>query len=332
MKILVSLLLASLGATTVAQRPTSDFKLALTDHTGQLSWHAEGFKIVQSSAKPLGHEVGIRGEDKSRDLSFLGFLFLSPEGAPLTSAKCRDQVISFDKKNNPNLQSLRTSELTRSSGLPVALITYSAKGSKGIEYVVRGFIASDDICGDLEFYSNKPISDQDPGVAAIFSSYQFEPAYKPAYKDIFLYAQILYQNEMFKAAAPVFEKAMTMIPSDGAPFSSALVATRVTTDQAGMAYGISGDTKKARSIFEAAIKTDPDFPMYYYNLACADAQDGNVKDARGHLQQAFDRKASVNDTEPMPDPTKDDSFLPYKNDKEFWRFVESLQSGSVPKS
>jgi hypothetical protein len=29
--------------------------------------------------------------------------------------------------------------------------------------------------------------------------------------------------------------------------------------------------------------------------------------------------------ETLPDPTKDDSFLPHKSDKEFWKFLQSLQ-------
>jgi tetratricopeptide (TPR) repeat protein len=91
-----------------------------------------------------------------------------------------------------------------------------------------------------------------------------------------------------------------------------------------MAYGISGDTSKARSIFESAIARDPDYPMYYYNLACADAQEKKLGDARIHLQQAFARKTNMIPGETLPDPSKDDSFLPYQNEKDFWQFVESL--------
>jgi len=102
-----------------AQRPQGpDYQLALTDHKGQLRWHADGFKIIQSSAKPGGHEVGIRGSDNTGRLTFLGFLFLAPEGAPQSSAKCRDQALSFDKKSNPALKVLRTSELTPTSSSP----------------------------------------------------------------------------------------------------------------------------------------------------------------------------------------------------------------------
>src|SRR5437660_245361 len=49
--------------TEAAQTPTdAGFKLVLPEHRGQLSWSAEGFKIVQYSAKPEGHEIGIRAK------------------------------------------------------------------------------------------------------------------------------------------------------------------------------------------------------------------------------------------------------------------------------
>jgi len=90
---------------------------------------------------------------------------------------------------------------------------------------------------------------------------------------------------------------------------------------------MSGSLEKARAIFEDAKKTDPDYPMYYYNLACADAEEKNLGNARIHLQQAFARKANVISGEKMPDPTTDDSFLPYKDQRDFWTFLEQLKSG-----
>jgi tetratricopeptide (TPR) repeat protein len=321
--------LFALSAIAPAQQPpSSDYKLALTEHQGQLQWHAKGFTIVQRSAKPGGREIGICGKDSTGRLGFLGFLFLAPEGAPQSSTKCRDQVLAYDKRNIPSLQILKTSELHPLSALPVALATYTTKAKDGsTEYNARGFMAAGNICGDLEFYSSKPISDQDPDLTAIFATYRFDPSYDPKFADVVLYGQVLYQNEMFKAAGPVFEKALTMIPADGAPFPSNKVATHVINDQAGMAYGISGDIHKARTIFEVAIEKDPDHPLYYYNLACADAEEHNLPAARLHLQEAFARKANGNSGEPMPDPTKDNSFTPYKSNKEFWAFLTQVQAG-----
>ncbi|HXW55670.1 MAG TPA: tetratricopeptide repeat protein [Candidatus Cybelea sp.] len=295
----------------------TDFKLALPNRQGQLQWHAAGFKIVESSAKPDGQEIGIRGKDESGRLSFLGFLFVVSRERSVTSAKCRDGEIDQLKRTNRDLRILATSEIGSSKDLPTELVTYSTKAV----YSMRGFAATGDICGDLEFYSDQAINPDDPDLKVIFQSYRLEPSYVPQFKDVLLYGTLLYRQQMYEAAAPVFELALTKLTDD----QSGLTMRRMTTDQAGMSYGISGDTQKARSIFQAALAKDPDYPMYYYNLACADAQEHKLADARIHLQQAFDRKANMLPGETFPDPTKDDSFLPYRRDKDFWKFVESLR-------
>jgi len=319
----------ALAGNAVAQQPAGpDFNLSLPEQTGRLSWSAPGFKITQSSAKPNGQEIGIRGQDGADQLSFLGFLFFIQNEHDVTSTKCRDEALAQERKSVPSLSIVRSWDLTRQGGLPIALATYTTKqrdGSAG--YHERGFVASGNICGDLEVYANRPIGETDPAVSKIFASYRFDPKYSPGFSDVVLYAQILYDTNMFAAAAPFFEKALSTVPADGAPFPSAKTARRVLTDQAGMAYGMSGSLEKARAIFEDAKKTDPDYPMYYYNLACADAEEKNLGNARIHLQQAFARKANVISGEKMPDPTTDDSFLPYKDQRDFWTFLEQLKSG-----
>jgi hypothetical protein len=298
-----------------------DSKISLPYHPGQLRWSAEGFKIIETSAKPKGVEIGLRGQNKATGAGFLGFLFLVPGQAPLSSAKCRDGALA-EQKQNPTLKILPDSPATASGKIPVALATYSEPGhGKTRYYKVRGFVATSDICGDLEFYSETPISPDEPALKTIFESYRLDPDYIAGFNDILLYAQILYEHEMYKAAAPIFEQALTKLGDD----QSQLTMRRVTTDQAGMSYGMSGDISKARAIFEAAVAKDPNYPLYYYNLACADAEENKLADARTHLQQAFARKKDTIPGETLPDPTKDDSFLPHKSDKEFWKFLQSLQ-------
>jgi hypothetical protein len=299
------------------------FKLALVDHPGQLTWSAEGFMIIESSAKPGGNEIGIRGQDQSGQQTFLGFLFLFPEKAPLGSAKCLDGVVGPEKKSNASLKIVGTDEISQPGSLPVSLVSYTSKGEGGKTlYTIRGFVASGDICGDLEIYSYTPLSPQNSNLKKIFSSFQLDEKYIPKFADVLLYAQILYQHHMYGPAAPVFEKAITRLNAPSDPETETM--KRVVTDQAGMSYGMSGDVPKARAIFEKAVAADPDYPLYYYNLACEDAEEKNLAGAKKHLQEAFDRKANVIPGESMPDPTQDDSFLPYRGNKEFWTFVEGL--------
>lgn len=314
--------LTLIGVSIAQTSDDGDFKLALPDHRGQLRWSAQGFKIIQSSAKPNGREIGIRGRDESGRLTFLGFLFLVPEQAPLTSAKCRDNALEPEKKGNPTLKIIGTSENAQSGLLPVAVATYTARGGGKAVYMVRGFVATGDICGDLEFYSSAPLSPEDQELKKILASYRLDENYIPKFSDVLLYAQVLYKARMYKAAAPVFEMALAKVDENPGP--SAKTMRRVVTDQAGMSYGMSGDIPKARAVFEKASAEDPDYPMYYYNLACADAEEKNLAGARNNLQKAFDRKANVIAGEAMPDPTTDDSFLPYRENKEFWEFLQGL--------
>lgn len=226
------------------------------------------------------------------------------------------------------MQSVSMSEMSRADASPVSLATYKVGSKDGsVEYVVRGFVAAGEICGDLAFYSKQPIRAGDTDLKGVFSTYNLDAGYAPRFDGVLMYAQVLYQTQLYKAAAPIFEKALTMLPKDGAPFPSARIATRIVTDQAGMSYGMAGELTKARAIFEKGVAEDPDYPMYYYNLACADAGEKKLADARRHLQQAFARKDNMNPGEKMPEPAKDDSFLPYQKDKAFWTFLEGLEAG-----
>jgi hypothetical protein len=240
---------------------------------------------------------------------------------PATSATCRDQVLKVDRKDNPTLEIISTSAIHSENGLPISIVSYTTRDRSGKTwYMVRGFVASGDICGDLEFYGNTLVNADEPDLKRIFETYHLDTTYAPQFKDVFMYAEILYRHKMYRAAAPMFEQSLAMLPDD----NSQLQMRRVTTDQAGMAYGISGDIPKARAILSAAIAKDPEYPMYYYNLACADAEQNNLAQARIHLQQAFDRKQNVLPGEALPDPANDDSFLPHRKNKEFWDFVEGL--------
>lgn len=321
MKYLGALTLSILAMAILASAQTPDnpasFQLALPDQQGQLTWRAEGFKIVQSSAKPNGDEIGIRATNDS-GLSFLVFLFSVPQESSLSSAKCRDNELAVERRD-PTFEISGTSEMDRPGSLTIALANYS-HGSGKKTYSARAFVASSNVCGDMEFYSSSRIDTSDPRLATVLSTFHLDPTHVPQFHDVFLYAEELYRTEQYAAAAPLFERALTMLGQG----KDQQMEERVLTDQAGMAYGISGNTAKAREIFSAAIARDPDYPLYYYNLACADAQENKLTDARAHLQEAFSRRANVLPGEQMPDPTKDDSFTPYRNNRGFWTFLKTL--------
>jgi len=232
-KVLLAIL-AGIGVASAQANAVSDFKIALPEHRGELRWSAPGLKIVESSAKPNGNEIGIRGKDASGRLTFLGFLFVFSDLAPLTSAKCRDGVLDPEKKNNRTFKLTGGPSEVRSEPLPVTVVSYTEKGDHGkTEYRVRGFVATGDICGDLEIYSEHPITIADPDITKIFRNCQLNEKYTPGFWDAFLYAQILYSHRLYKAAAPIYETALRRLNEN--PGADAKTMRRVITDQAGMA-------------------------------------------------------------------------------------------------
>lgn len=306
----------------LAQEPAIQpgFLLELPSRPGMLQLDAPQFPIVEASAKPAGAEFGLRGEDRSDGIDLLVFLFRLPDEAPMTGAKCRDAMLGHEKAGDRSLTIQSTAILPVGDG-SLAVASYSDGADSGRWYHVRAFAADEDLCADVAFSSQKAISTDTPAVQSTLHSVQFDPAAKQDFQGLFEYATVLYRHELWKEAAPVYVRALALLP--GSDTSGKW--RRVATDQAVLAYGMSGDVAKARALAEAATRTDPDYPLNYYNLACADAEDGNAAQARVHLQEAFDRRKNMLPGEPLPDPTKDDSILKLRADRAFWQFVEGLE-------
>lgn len=74
---------------------------------------------------------------------------------------------------------------------------------------------------------------------------------------------------------------------------------------------------KAKALFEWAITQEPEYPMFYYNLACAFAEMGNRDQTLKNLRLAYKYKGNMISGENFPDPKEDSSFSKYLQDKEF---------------
>jgi tetratricopeptide (TPR) repeat protein len=160
----------------------------------------------------------------------------------------------------------------------------------------------------------------DPAFSAQLNSFAFEPNYTPTVQDYFGVGTIFYRLKSYATAAIYFQRALDTLP-DAAPVN----ARRVLTDQLSIALAMSGQFERNRALNEAAIKTDADYPIYYYNLARADALQGDVANAKLHLRQTFAHEDNLPAGEQMPDPINDECFAKLKADPSFSAFVESLQ-------
>jgi len=131
----------------------------------------------------------------------------------------------------------------------------------------------------------------------------------------------LFKQEKYAEAVAPYEKARELEAS-GSKLSSD--QHPVLIDQLAMAYGISGDLKKTHALLESAIREDPEYPLNYYNLACAYAEEGDKGKALTNLSVAFQHREHVLRGEQMPDPRTDSSFQKYVRDGDFTKLMAKL--------
>jgi hypothetical protein len=318
MKLLIASFMCVFSAIPLsAQTKPALLHFALPEHSGYLTLEQTNWTVTELSAKANGNEIGIRA--KSGDIGLLGFLFVWPEKPSLTSSSCRDEML-LGEKVPPELQTDRR-EIINQNGTRVALVSLDPppKGKEAWHFL-RAFAASGDLCADISFSSHQPIDYI--AIEQTLKTLQFDPHSKPSFSDALFYATILWDHHNPNGAAKAYEVALTRVDTSDNP----AMWRRVVVDQLAMSYGMTGDLKRSRAINETAIAKDPNYPLYYYNLACADAEEGNAVAAREHLQQAFDRRANTLPNEQLPDPAVDDSLLKLKTNKQFWALVQDISS------
>ena len=312
---LTSLSLALLAAAAGAQ--TAHFDLALPEHPGHLTIDQGHFEIDELAVKSNGDEYRVRASDGTLQLS--AALFVWPEQSALTAATCRDAMLKSDGPKA--LAAVNRSSMKSTSGADIALAVSSAPSA------VRAFVASGNLCGDILF--SQPDSAQPlpmDRVKTILNSVRFDPQTKTTFHDAFAYATIAFDNHDLQGAVHAYRDALALVATSDDPKKW----QRISTDQLSISYGMAGALDESRAVNVAAIKRDPDYPMYYYNLACAEAEQSNATDARANLQLAFDHRANVLPGESLPDPATDDSFQTLMQDPDFAAFVKFLPSTSKP--
>jgi Tfp pilus assembly protein PilF len=145
-----------------------------------------------------------------------------------------------------------------------------------------------------------------------------DPNYAKAHA---ILADLLYQERKFNAAADEYAAA---IKADAAQKQLSDDEARQVNDQFGVATAMAGNLPKAKGIFEDAIKADPDYPLYRYNLACTFAEMGDLDNALVHLKAAWARRRNLAEGESFPDPRQDSSFKKYRDDPRFQDAVRNM--------
>jgi hypothetical protein len=280
-------------------------------------WKPEMLTVYDNIKRPVAQYTKV---DVDLAVSFI--VFENHSGKP-SAEGCREVAINPILEHDAKLISKRVDgEVKSATGETLATTSYLLDMSLAGSHHQRnlfGFTGDSKTCAEIHISSVVETPAEEAAMNAVLTDFHPDLAYQPNAADYFRLASVLFKGSP-DLAAPYYKSSLDAMPKE----ARFLTARRVTTDQLVMSLGMSGDLKNSRGVAEMAIAADPDYPINYYNLACADAEQGNATDAKLHLQRAFDRRANVLKGEKMPDPTKDDSILKLKKNKAFWGFVLTL--------
>jgi tetratricopeptide (TPR) repeat protein len=131
-----------------------------------------------------------------------------------------------------------------------------------------------------------------------------------------------YLKHDFERAIPPYQKALDL-EKENPTLDKTL--WKVLVDNLGMSYGITGNLKKAKAIFEYGISKDPDYPLFYYNMACTYGEMKDMDKAIEYLKLAFERKKNMIEGEHMPDPATDSSFERFMKNERFLNALKEIK-------
>jgi tetratricopeptide (TPR) repeat protein len=322
-----------LSVTAFAQsQPAKPLTLVMPEGPGRIlypstsEWTIVLFNLYDNGTRPV---LEVKNH---ADINVSYILFPNNTGTP-TAQGCRDAVVDpliRGLSNSGTIKNDRKETYTSTSGTPIVTRSYFVESMASApvhQQNLFGFFGDASTCAEIHISKSLYKPADEALMKTVLDHFHYEASYQPTTEDYFILGSIFFSKlSNPKNAAPYYQRAFDSLPSGPPADEKSLILRRVLVDQLVMSYGMTGDLKQSRAVANKAITEDPDYPLNYYNLACADAEQGKTADAKLHLQQAFDRKANTLPGETLPDPTKDDSILKLKEDKTFWSFAESLST------
>ena len=322
---LILLLIPAFAATISAppKSPAQSIKLVTWYGHGEIpfpenkEWQLESLTVYDKGERPVA-----TFKDEAKFLTVSLLLFNGYPDTP-TAEGCRNDALNgILKKQAAIISEQKRGEISDGHGGKYATASHHSKlQGSAYNHDVFVFAGNASTCAELHVSTAVRSSDEDARLQAAIDLFRPDLAYEPNSFDHFMIANLLYKADPMQAA-PYYKSALEAMPSNDPVF---VMPRRVATDNLVMALGMNGDLNASRAVAQHAIEVDPDYPLNYFNLACADAEEGNAIAARQHLEQAFARKTNTIPGEHLPDPVKDDSISKLRSDKSFWAFVQTLK-------
>jgi hypothetical protein len=308
------------------------FSVWLPSKTWALELEAPGFVLKANEIQRDGRRYFLAQNDKTQ---LIASVFLESMKGPPAPGECKRSLEEKVKRNSSlTLNGLKGVVYRESERMEI--LEFSMPEVNGVpanQKNIFGCLIKDNVFVDIHV-----------------SKLRFKAADQPAFDELMRSFHFV-SKEAVTAAVPVgnslrlFQQGSRYFIEQNyrdsiAPYQQALNIEKVTptlekklwyvlVDNLAMAYGITNDFPNSQRVIEYGISKEPNYPLFYYNLACIAGEKADARNAQANLKLAYDRRANALPGESLPDARTDDSFQKLMQDKGFQQFADALYGGKL---
>lgn len=273
------------------------------------------FEVQKNFISPQGNARNILALDKKNGLTISVFIEKAEQEG--NSIECRNVYWTKAEKSPLAKDNLKKYESSN-----IAFVEHDTKeyqGKKVDYHSLNAYISHDGYWIDVHISKIGYTENDKSFFDAIINSVKITNPKTRNISEMFLIGSQEYVMRNYKEAIFAYEK---ILETEKDKINIDEIIWCAVVDNLGMSYGISGDYNNAKRIFEYGIKLKPEYPYFYYNLACNYAEQNDLENALINLELAYSRKENTLPGEKLYNPKEDNSFKKFIKDKKFKDFIK----------
>lgn len=285
----------------------------------ELNWslnvNLKDFKVEENklSADGQNRKVLVSNSDKAYSIS----VFIEKAKKDGDAKDCRKYYWDFAKKSSVEKENVKQYEQAN-----IAFIEHDTKKYKGqqVDYhSVNAYLSYQGYWIDVQIAKLSYTPADKAYFDFIINSIQIENPKRRNQSEEFLFGTYAFYRKDYAQAISFYTPLLQMEREE---ILLDKKTWRIAVDNLAMSYGINKKYEQCLQVLEYGIKLDPNFPNFYYNKACAYAEQSDLDAAMQNLELAFTNKSFVLNGEKMPNPREDESFLKYLSNPVFQSFLK----------
>lgn len=304
------------GTSLTAQLVQPDISnISLPNSDWSLQIGLEKFEVKKNNVSPDGAMRQTLATMPNQGYSVS--VFIEKAQTPGNHIVCREYYWSKAKLSPLSKENLKQYEKDS-----IAIVEHDTKTFNGEEvnyHSINAYLAHQGYWIDIHI-SKTGYSPTDQEIfSEIINSIRIDSPKRRNLSELFMFSSQAYYSRNYTSAIHHYE---AILETEKEVITIDKNIWYVVVDNLGMAYGISGDLNNCKRVFQYGIQLDPEYPMFYYNLACAYAEAGDIDTAILKLEMAFDKKNNVIKGESISNPRFDSSFKKYSTNTKFMEFLK----------